>query len=224
MGSGFSLDWIDQEWIRCARSSSRTCSPAPGSTSTTAIAHLLLGTEAPLAPTAGRRPVETRSALLFRRSVPPVPARKVCWARRDAQTTALLAARPRLTGHASQPPLASWNAMRQHGLAWLLALPLVTAGSLASHTLAYRLAEPVAGVRSDLLQATGHGYMAAAPFFLAVGIAFLVAGLLRILTRSRAGAATAPPCWPLAFVAPLGFAVQEHLERLVAAGSFPLDL
>jgi hypothetical protein len=114
--------------------------------------------------------------------------------------------------------------MRQHGLAWLLALPLVTAGSLASHTLAYRIAEPVAGTRADLLQTTGHGYMSAAPFFLAVGIAFLAAGLLSIGARSRRGAATTPACWPLAFVAPLGFALQEYLERLVATGSFPLDL
>jgi hypothetical protein len=114
--------------------------------------------------------------------------------------------------------------MRQHGLAWLLALPLVTAGSLASHTLAYRIAEPAPVARADLLQATGHGYMAAAPFFLAVGIAFVAAGLLSIAARSRGGAATPPPAWPLALIAPLGFALQEHLERLVATGSFPVEL
>jgi hypothetical protein len=114
--------------------------------------------------------------------------------------------------------------MRQHGLAWLLTLPLVTAGSLASHTLAYRIAEPVAGARADLMQATGHGYMAAAPFFLAMGLAFLAAGLLSIAARSRRGAPTTPPSWPLAFVAPLGFVLQEHLERLVATGSFPVEL
>ena len=114
--------------------------------------------------------------------------------------------------------------MRQHGLAWLLALPLVTAGSLVSHALAYRIAEPAPTARAGLLQTTGHGYMAAAPFFLAVGIAFLAAGLLSIGARSRRGAATPPPAWPLALVAPLGFALQEHLERLVATGSFPVEL
>jgi hypothetical protein len=114
--------------------------------------------------------------------------------------------------------------MQRRGLAWLLALPLVTAGSLSAHALAYRIAEPEPDARATLLDTTGHGYLAATPFFLAVGIAFVAAGLLTVASRAGRGASTAPATWPLALVAPIGFAAQEHLERLAADGSFPLDL
>jgi hypothetical protein len=114
--------------------------------------------------------------------------------------------------------------MQRHGLAWLLALPLVTAGSLVAHAFAYRIAEPAPAPRADLLQTTGHGYLAAAPFFLGVCLAFLAAGLLGVAARARRGSSTTPAAWPVALVAPLGFLAQEHLERLVATGSFPLGL
>ncbi len=114
--------------------------------------------------------------------------------------------------------------MQRRGLAWLLALPLVTAGSLLAHALTYRIAEPEAGARATLLETTGHGYLAATPFVLGVCVAFLAAGLLAVASRARRGTWTAPATWPLALVAPVGFAAQEHLERLAATGSFPVEL
>ncbi len=62
------------------------------------------------------------------------------------------------------------------------------------------------------------------PFLLGVCLAFLAAGLLAVASRARRGASTAPATWPLALVAPAGFAAQEHLERLAATGSFPAEL
>jgi hypothetical protein len=114
--------------------------------------------------------------------------------------------------------------MQRRGLAWLLALPLVTVGSLLAHALAYRIVEPSPGVRASLLETTGHGYLSATPFLLGTCLAFLVSGLLVVALRSRRGAATTPASWPLALLAPLGFAAQEYLERLAASGSFPSEL
>jgi hypothetical protein len=114
--------------------------------------------------------------------------------------------------------------MPRRGHAWLLALPLVTVGSLLAHAVAYRIAAPQPDARASLLETTGHGYLSATPFLLGTCLAFLVAGLLAIVLRSWRGAATPPASWPLALLAPLGFAAQEHLERLVATGSFPSEL
>jgi hypothetical protein len=114
--------------------------------------------------------------------------------------------------------------MQRRGLAWLLALPLVTAGSLLAHALAYRVAEPAPLARAELLGATGHGYLAATPFVLGVCLAFLASGLVAVAVRSRRHRGTPAASWPLALVAPLGFAAQEHLERLGATGSFPVEL
>ena len=53
--------------------------------------------------------------------------------------------------------------MARRTLPWLLALPLMAAGSLLAHSLAYALVEPGAAERARLLRSTGHGYLAAAP-------------------------------------------------------------
>ena len=114
--------------------------------------------------------------------------------------------------------------MQRRGLAWLLALPLVTAGSLSAHALAYRIVEPEPAARATLLETTGHDYLAATPFVLGICVAFLAAGLLAVALRAHRGARTASATWPPALVAPVGFAAQEHLERLAATGSFPVEL
>jgi hypothetical protein len=106
-------------------------------------------------------------------------------------------------------------AMTRRGLAWLLALPLMTVGSLAAHELAYRLVEPRTGERADLLGGTGHAYLEAAPFLLGTAGAFLVAGLLALARNAwRGGRAHVPAAWPVALLPVLGFAVQEHAERV----------
>jgi hypothetical protein len=114
-------------------------------------------------------------------------------------------------------------ASMHRGLAWLLALPAMTAGSLGAHELAYRAAEPDPAARAGTLAASGHEYLPALPFVLGAAAAFLLAGLALVARRALAGAEPVrPPAWPIALVPLAGFAAQEHFERL-AAGA-PLDV
>jgi len=93
--------------------------------------------------------------------------------------------------------------------AWIVVFPVVTAGVLVAHALAYRLTstptEPF------------HAYLGHAPqvLLLLVVSGFALGGF----GRPRA-AAPAAHVFPL--VAITTFAAQEHLERLVHGGSFPI--
>lgn len=109
----------------------------------------------------------------------------------------------------------------RRSLAWLVALPLMLAGSQAAHVLAYRWAYPDAPVRLRALFATGHGYMSALP--LALGIAAAIAAvslLLSAFDAARGRAARPLPAWAFALLPPLAFAVQELLERSLRDGGF----
>lgn len=108
--------------------------------------------------------------------------------------------------------------MRQR-LAWLSPLPLMVAGLLAGHGLAYRLTIPDAHARADALAHSGHGYLGYIPLALTVCLGLLLVALaLRALAGFR-GVASRPTASPvLILLPPLAFAVQEHLERLVHAG------
>ena len=109
--------------------------------------------------------------------------------------------------------------MQRGVLPWLLAMPLMTAGSLAAHSLAYRIVEPGAGSRRELLDATGHGYLAAVPLLSGALFALVAAAAACYVVRATRGRSTKSPSWPLMLVPPLGFAIQEHVERfLVGAG------
>jgi hypothetical protein len=86
--------------------------------------------------------------------------------------------------------------------AWLIGVPLVAVSWLGGHELAYRLAAPQAE--------TAHGYLQQAPFFITLLLAAAIGGLV---LRARGGAARVMPARLLAALPPLGFAVQELLER-----------
>jgi hypothetical protein len=92
-------------------------------------------------------------------------------------------------------------------LAWFLVTPLAAAGVLAAHALAYRLTGAEAGAL--------HAYLDHAPQVLAV-LASL--GLVGLAVQERGGR---PPVYAFAFLAPIGFACQEHFERLVHTGDLP---
>jgi MFS family permease len=105
---------------------------------------------------------------------------------------------------------------------WSMSLSLVAVGWLTAHALAYRLVAPHGAQREELLEETGHGYLAAAPALVACAITLLVAGLaLAIYAGARGEARAHVAVWPVALVAPLGFGVQEHLERLIELDAFP---
>ena len=99
--------------------------------------------------------------------------------------------------------------MARRMLAWLLVLPLAATGVLAAHAAAYALTGTDPGPEHDYL---GH-----APQVVAVLATIGLVGLAlqeRSLSRNSA--------WWFAPLAPLGFACQEHLERLAHTGQLPL--
>jgi hypothetical protein len=105
--------------------------------------------------------------------------------------------------------------------AWLAALSLLSLGSLSAHALAYRIVEPGDHARRQLLQGTGHGYLlSAAPLVAGACVAFAVAALVAIAARAWRGASTTTPGWPFALLPPLGFAFQEHAERILSGADW----
>jgi hypothetical protein len=114
--------------------------------------------------------------------------------------------------------------MGGRGLVWMLSLPLAVAGWLGAHSVAYVLVVPDPDHRAELLSDAGHGYLGAAPLLLACAITLVLAGLaLAILDGLRGGSRARVPVWPVALLPPLGFAVQEHLERLIELNAFPFE-
>jgi hypothetical protein len=104
----------------------------------------------------------------------------------------------------------------------LLSMPLAVAGWLSAHCLAYRLAAPDAHDRTELLSATGHGYLHLEPLFVACGLALIVAGLLASVTEGIRDRRRSRPSLRLLMLMPvLGFAVLEHVERLAAHDAAP---
>ena len=97
--------------------------------------------------------------------------------------------------------------MARRLLTWALVTPVAVAGILAAHAVAYRLTGAEAG--------SLHAYLDHAPQVVAVLGALGLVGLA-VQERSRR-----PPVFAFAFLAPIGFACQEHLERLVHTGDLP---
>jgi len=109
---------------------------------------------------------------------------------------------------------------------WLVALPLMVAGSQLAHVLAYRLVYPQAQVRLRDLLVTGHGYMLghAAWLPLAAGVlggAELVALAWAAVEAVRRGPGRPLPAWAFALLPLAGYTLQEFLERWLAGSTFP---
>jgi hypothetical protein len=90
---------------------------------------------------------------------------------------------------------------------WLAVSPLVAAGVLSAHALAYWLTGTPTG---DL-----HAYLDHTPqiLILVAAVGMLAAGLASRLPAPRA--------WPFAVAAPLAFVAQEHVEQLAHTGQLP---
>ena len=112
------------------------------------------------------------------------------------------------------------SAMGRPRAAWLVALGLLGAGWVTAHILSYMLAVPAAE-RGQVLSQTGHGYFRAADLLI-LCVTITLAGLA--LSVIGGHAAWAPSPGTLALLPPVGFVVQEHVERLAASGAFPVHL
>jgi hypothetical protein len=115
--------------------------------------------------------------------------------------------------------------MRGGGAAWLLSLPLAVASWLGAHCLAYWLVSPGVEHEMGLHSEHGHAYLGYTPAIAVWGFALLLAGLILCVGAGmREARAPRPPLGLFALLPPVGFAVQEHLERLVGTGGIPHDL
>jgi hypothetical protein len=104
----------------------------------------------------------------------------------------------------------------------LLVLPAIVVGSQVAHGVAYWWAYPQASLRLTVLSDSGHGYMAYAPAGLAFLIAVqLIAFVVVVADKLRGRPLRRLPAWVFLVIPSLGFVVQEHLERLLASGTFP---
>jgi hypothetical protein len=109
----------------------------------------------------------------------------------------------------------------RRGLTWLVAVPLLLAGSQASHALTYRIVYPGTSIRVHALLVTGHGYLDRLPLVLGVGLAIaFVALFVAMLDASRGHESRALPAWAFGALAPLAFALQEILELSLHTGTF----
>lgn len=110
----------------------------------------------------------------------------------------------------------------RRSLAWLVAIPLMLAGSQVAHVLAYRLVYPQASVRLRALVQTGHGYLTLLPLVAGAAAAVLAVSLaLSAVDAARGRGVRSLPPWAFALLPALAFAVQEYLERWLAWGHLP---
>jgi hypothetical protein len=110
----------------------------------------------------------------------------------------------------------------RRGLAWLISLPLILAGSQVAHVLAYRWVYPDAHVRLAALVRTGHGYLSLLPFALgAAGSVTLLSLAVSAADAARGRRGRPLPPWAFALLPLAAFTVQEHLERWLYSGVVP---
>jgi hypothetical protein len=103
---------------------------------------------------------------------------------------------------------------------WLLAAPLMLAGTQAAHAVAYRLVYPEAALRWHELALTGHGYLGYATPAIGVVAAMQLLGFAAVAADTFRGRRPRPlPAWAFALLPPLAYALQELTERFVHGSS-----
>ncbi len=105
----------------------------------------------------------------------------------------------------------------------MVALPVAAASWLTAHCLAYVLVPPAHGGAMHDHMEESHNWFASMPVLVAAGVTLLAAGLVLCVGEGLRGAParTQAPAPLFALLPPIGFAVQEHLEELLASGSAP---
>lgn len=108
-------------------------------------------------------------------------------------------------------------------LPWLVALPLIVAGSFAAHAVGYLLGPPDAhGEPGAHPEAVREG-ASVVPLSLGLVCAFvLVICVATLLGRARGRRGGVSP-WCFFVLPPVGFALAELFERIASAETFPFD-
>lgn len=114
-------------------------------------------------------------------------------------------------------------AMGRPRAAWLTSLGLLGAGWVTAHVVSYLLVVPDAVERREVLMTSGHGYFRSSDLLI-LCLTITVAGLVVCVVGGTRRPIRAPSPWALAALPPIGFAVQEHIERMTAGGVFPAHL
>jgi hypothetical protein len=113
---------------------------------------------------------------------------------------------------------------RRPGLPWLLAFALTVVGWISAHEVAYRLAIPHPHARASELAETGHAYLAYGSL---AAVMLLLVALLCTAGLAARPHSQRPPARRLlllfVLLPPIGFVLQEHLERLLTTGRIPYD-
>jgi len=110
------------------------------------------------------------------------------------------------------PPHVAWHDsdVARRALTWTIVPPLVAAGVLAAHSLAYALVPtPLGGT---------HDYLAHVPQVL------MIAGILGLFALGGATRVARPSPVPFVVLGASTFVVQEHLERYAHTGHLPFLL
>jgi hypothetical protein len=111
----------------------------------------------------------------------------------------------------------------RRGLAWLVAAPVALAGTQLAHHFGYVAVAPEPVERSHLLASTGHGYQQHLPLVAAFAASLCATALVLAFVAERRGRAGARLGAAVFALVPLTvFPVQEHLERWLHDGAFPL--
>lgn len=106
-----------------------------------------------------------------------------------------------------------------------LSLPLAVLSWLAAHCLAYWLVSPGPQHHMGIHSEADHAYLGYSPAFGLWILALVLAGLVLCVGEGLRGRRPArPPVRLFALLPPIGFTVQEHLERLIGSGAIPYDL
>jgi hypothetical protein len=109
--------------------------------------------------------------------------------------------------------------------AWGIAVPLAIASWLGAHCVGYALVSPGAEESMGMHAEHGHAWLGYTPALAVWGLAVLVAGFVLCVGEGLRGRRRGrPPVLLFGLLPPVGFAAQEHLERLISTGSVPHDL